>query len=244
MAEDDEILACICTFIIKPLKSWLRNRKILLYDLQIQAGICHFYKIVIRSCRSRGVPGRNGADELINDDDLFNAALVSCGTFGVVHAFVIQTEKLFTLEPQVRKFSFSQAKEALYSLDIASLDIDLDNPLELPWHFEFYLNPYQLEQKGGCIVRIMQKSPLTDMKLDEIKAGAATYTPTYYGQDLMVAMGNVVNQRLLDLVQLFGYDFIGASVRRFIFGIISQAGTILLMQPGDLKDGEAAAYPL
>jgi hypothetical protein len=76
-----------------------------------------------------------GASELINDDEVFNAAIVSCGTFGVIHGYLIQTEKLFTLEPQVRKSPFSQVKEALYTLDIASLGFDLDDPQELPWHF-------------------------------------------------------------------------------------------------------------
>jgi hypothetical protein len=96
------------------------------------------------------------------------------------------------------------------------------------------------------MVRLMQKSPLSETKLDEVKTSAATYTPTYYGQDLVLAMGDVVNDRLtrlLDLVQKLGYDFIGASIRRLVFGVISQLAALALMQPAGLKDGEAK-YPL
>ena len=36
-----------------------------------------------------------GADELINDDDLFSAALLGFGSFGIVHGYLIETERLF-----------------------------------------------------------------------------------------------------------------------------------------------------
>jgi hypothetical protein len=35
-----------------------------------------------------------GADRVWSDDDLFNAALVNFGTFGIIHGFLILTEPL------------------------------------------------------------------------------------------------------------------------------------------------------
>ena len=42
-----------------------------------------------------------GADRLITNDDMFNAALVSFGSFGVVHSYLLQTEKIFKLKVEV-----------------------------------------------------------------------------------------------------------------------------------------------
>lgn len=42
-----------------------------------------------------------GADRLINSDDMFNAALVSFGSFGVVHGYLLETEKIFKLKVEV-----------------------------------------------------------------------------------------------------------------------------------------------
>jgi hypothetical protein len=69
-----------------------------------------------------------GADcELVSNDDLFHAALVSVGTFGIVHAFLIEVEPLFKLRVQVRNFPFSQVADRLYRLDdITSMGFDLN----------------------------------------------------------------------------------------------------------------------
>jgi hypothetical protein len=145
-----------------------------------------------------------GADELISDDDMFNAALVSFGTFGVVHGYLIETEKLFRLESEVKRFPFSEASgkrycilctleqsnhkakltvlisgiAALSSLDIASLGFELDDPSELPWHFEAFVNPYGLDNKIGTSVRVMQKIPLSNEEIDKIKKTASLFDPS------------------------------------------------------------------
>jgi hypothetical protein len=43
-----------------------------------------------------------GANEVITSDELFYAALVSFGSFGVIHGYLIEMEKLFQLS---EKFS-------------------------------------------------------------------------------------------------------------------------------------------
>ncbi len=43
--------------------------------------------------------------ELIDDDALFNAALISFGCFGLIHGLLIETEPLFMLKHQVVKFN-------------------------------------------------------------------------------------------------------------------------------------------
>jgi FAD/FMN-containing dehydrogenase len=85
-----------------------------------------------------------GADELRSDDDLFNAALVSFGTFGIVHAYLIEVEPLFKLQVQVKSFPFSEAMDWLYKLDLKSLGFNLnDSTGELQWHVEAIINPMQ-----------------------------------------------------------------------------------------------------
>jgi FAD/FMN-containing dehydrogenase len=46
-----------------------------------------------------------GADRLISNDDMFNAALVSFGSFGVVHGYLLQTEKMFKLKVEVSEIT-------------------------------------------------------------------------------------------------------------------------------------------
>jgi hypothetical protein len=79
--------------------------------------------------------------ETIYDDDLFRAALVSLGSLGVVHAVVLEAEKLFGLRRRVIGFEFEDAKlwRAIETLD--TLPLHPDRP-ERPFHFEVVLSPY------------------------------------------------------------------------------------------------------
>lgn len=94
----------------------------------------------------------------LKDDDLFDAALVAFGSFGVIHGYLIETEPLYTLEAYSRRMDYSRAVHALETLDVSSLG--LPDGAALPFHFEIAFNPYRLgDGQKGAFVRFMYKRP-------------------------------------------------------------------------------------
>ena len=92
------------------------------------------------------------------DDDLFDASLVAFGSFGIIHAYLLETEPLYSLEAYSRRMDYSRAVHALETLDVSSLGLP-DGPA-LPFHFEIAFNPYRLGAgEGGAFVRFMYKRP-------------------------------------------------------------------------------------
>jgi hypothetical protein len=96
--------------------------------------------------------------ELKNDDALFQAALVSFGSFGLIHAVLFEAAPLFWLERHVKRMDYAAVRSVLHTLDISSLQ--LPGGAALPFHFEVVLNPYALQAgQGGAFVRILYKRP-------------------------------------------------------------------------------------
>lgn len=94
-----------------------------------------------------------GAKELINNDELFLAAVVSFGSFGFVHGVFIQADPLYKLKMTLERHDFSDTKEALGSLDVTKMGYDAD-----PYHIEMILNPYGVNVgQKGAFVQIMHK---------------------------------------------------------------------------------------
>ncbi|BDS11280.1 FAD-binding protein [Aureispira anguillae] len=101
-----------------------------------------------------------GDTKLVQDDDLFNAALVSFGSYGVVHGLLIETEPLYLLERFIKNCDFDEVKNAICTLDMTGLGLPKGD--ELPFHFEVAVNPYFLEAgKKGAFVRVLYKSEYT-----------------------------------------------------------------------------------
>lgn len=74
-------------------------------------------------------------------DDLFNAALVSFGGFGIVAALLIETEEKYLLETKTFRIDTDdKLKTAMSTMDLAPLQLNPVN--ELPWHFEVTFNPH------------------------------------------------------------------------------------------------------
>jgi len=98
------------------------------------------------------------AGNLIRDDDLFNATLVSFGSFGVIHAYLIEVEPLYSLEAYSRRMDYDDVKVALGTLDVETLKLPQGGVL--PFHFEIGLNPYKMGRgEKGAFVRFMYKHP-------------------------------------------------------------------------------------
>ena len=71
----------------------------------------------------------------IRDDDVFNAAVVSFGAFGVITAVAIETDPIYQLKfPQVKDISHDDLKHKLNNFNF-------DDPTGL-YHYEFVFDPY------------------------------------------------------------------------------------------------------
>ncbi|MEZ4943635.1 MAG: FAD-binding protein [Saprospiraceae bacterium] len=98
--------------------------------------------------------------ELIRDDALFNAALVSFGSFGFIHGVLLETEPLYLLESHRLRLPFDARMQQL----MGSLDFDravgLPQGTGRPFHFQVTLNPYDLDD--GVYVNVKYKLPYPD----------------------------------------------------------------------------------
>lgn len=103
-------------------------------------------------------PGLFGAD-LLRDDTLFDAALVSFGSFGIIEAVMIETEAVFLLEASRQRMPFDETlKHTLDTLDFSTLPTRHTG--ERPYHFEVVVNPY--DEEGKAYVTTMFKRPYRD----------------------------------------------------------------------------------
>jgi hypothetical protein len=177
-----------------------------------------------------------GADRIVNDDDIFYAALVGLGSFGLVHGYLIEPEPLFRLDVEVKQIPYHQALDALLTVDASSLGFDIAEDASgvatVPHHFEAYINPYRLDQASGCQVRVMQKLPLSD---DEQQL-AIKSEPNYRATDPLQLGTFSQYEALFTNIGILG----GNSITRFIYGIFAQVLIEMIMRIGGDEDG----YPL
>jgi hypothetical protein len=97
--------------------------------------------------------------ELLRNDALFEAALVSFGSFGIIHGLLIETEPVFLLEAYRRRIPLT---DALWRA-MSGLDFDISEfpyPGERPYHFQVVLDPHNVAD--GAYVTIMYKRPYRD----------------------------------------------------------------------------------
>ena len=77
--------------------------------------------------------------ELVRDDDIFNAAVVSFGTFGIIAAMAVETAPVYQLEfPPVVDISHDDLKAQL-------LEFGQADPPDL-YHYEFIFDPHGRDQ--------------------------------------------------------------------------------------------------
>ncbi|MBN1608457.1 MAG: hypothetical protein JW940_17630, partial [Polyangiaceae bacterium] len=90
------------------------------------------------------------------DDDLFNAALVSFGAFGLIHAVFLEVEPLYLLALCNRQLDVDDVWQATLGHDISQLDLPATT--DAPYHIEFVMNPYR-RSKGerGAFVRVLYR---------------------------------------------------------------------------------------
>ncbi|MET0596069.1 MAG: FAD-binding protein [Polyangiaceae bacterium] len=122
---------------------------------------------------------------LRRNDDLFDAALVSIGSFGLVHAYLLEVEPIYTLETYLRRFDFQDIRHTLGTLDVTPLNLPRGSAL--PFHFEITLNPYRTGPgERGAYVRFMYKDPGSSPS--PAPAGSDGHRP---GDDLLGVIGTL-----------------------------------------------------
>ncbi len=135
---------------------------------------------------------------VIQDDALFEAALVSFGSFGFIHGVMIETEPVFLLEEhRIGNLPYDDTlKKAMNTLDFSGLNLPGSGPDKDLYHFEVLFNPHKFEknnpEKGGFI-KFMYKKPF-DPDYEKFKKN-----PEFtYGDDLLGFI-----QTMLDLLKPF-----------------------------------------
>lgn len=98
--------------------------------------------------------------ELIRDDTLFDAALVSFGSFGIIHGVMIEARELFLLDAYRSYRNFNPAlRSAMTALDFSRLT--LPKPASKLYHFQVTFNPNADNPRGKPSVLMMFERPWT-----------------------------------------------------------------------------------
>jgi len=106
-----------------------------------------------------------GNARLVNDDDLFHSALVSFGSFGVIHGMVLEAAPVFKLYYRAEMYDYETVKPVMRSLNVSSLK-ELDDVSDSPFHIDFVLNPFRLNQ-DGVLIRVQEKVLLTSAEFEQ-----------------------------------------------------------------------------
>jgi hypothetical protein len=97
--------------------------------------------------------------KLVADDELFNAALVSFGSFGFIHGGMIETTDIYLLECYRKKIPIDDSfRHIMETLDFSNANF-IPNGNERPFHFQAVIDQYNVE--GGAYATIMYRRPFT-----------------------------------------------------------------------------------
>ncbi len=99
--------------------------------------------------------------EVIFDDDLFNAALVSFGSFGIIHGVLLEVEDKFLLKQNLKRIPFDDAlDQAVTQGNFNAIQHHMDFPVNSLYHFELAINPHDFAFNNvskGTYLRVMSK---------------------------------------------------------------------------------------
>jgi len=134
-----------------------------------------------------------GAD-LVQDDALFNAALVSFGSFGFIHGVMIETEPQFLLtEFREGAIAYNATlKNAMKTLDFSGLNLPGTGMHGVMYHFEVLFNIHELEPNNpakGAFVKYMFKKPFETSHIPLQRNNNFTY-----GDDLLGIISTVLDK--------------------------------------------------
>lgn len=103
-----------------------------------------------------------GAD-FIQNDTLFDAALVSFGSFGIIHGIMIETRELFALTAIRFRHPYDDTlKSAIAEFDPTLIPLPAEAHAvakDKPYHFEIFFNPNEGTPPDEAIVLLMYEVP-------------------------------------------------------------------------------------
>jgi len=106
--------------------------------------------------------------ELVRDDDIFNSAVVSFGSFGFIHGIMLETEPIYLLaEQRADQFTWDDDLiNSIQTLDFSAIQLKLPYPPDGPekqlYHFEVIVNPHHFAKDNklkGVYLKTMYKMP-------------------------------------------------------------------------------------
>ena len=107
---------------------------------------------------SDGFAARLGAVP-VRDDALFDAALVSFGSFGMVLGVMLETDEAFLLQSFRRRAPFDAGlRRAISTLDFSG--VALPGGARRPYHIQVVVNPFDLDR--GVFLTTMYRLPFRD----------------------------------------------------------------------------------
>jgi hypothetical protein len=158
---------------------------ILGFHLISQQGQSHWIERASRPVMSQSFCDILHAD-LLRDDRLFNAALVSFGSFGVIHAVVLKAEPLYLLEQHLVPRPYDTVLSAMLDIEnnapkLALNDINGHVSKNLPFHFEVMLNPFAFDISAGAFKeKPGQSASYVRYMLKHFPPDLNRYSPTHH----------------------------------------------------------------
>jgi len=132
--------------------------------------------------------------DLIRDDAMFDAAIVSFGSFGFIHGIMIETEPQFLLT-EFREGPMAYAntlKNAMQTLDFSGLNLPGTGQHGDMYHFEVLFNIHEFEPNNpakGAFVKYMFKKPFQLPHIPLQRNNDFTY-----GDDLLGIISTVLDK--------------------------------------------------
>jgi D-arabinono-1,4-lactone oxidase len=95
---------------------------------------------------------------LINDDDLFDAALVSMGCFGFIHGVMVEVEDWFYLRNYTQSIDKNLSNRLASTLEFNDAAYPIQtHGSQRPYHFKLLVNPYK--RNDNPVAEILYKLP-------------------------------------------------------------------------------------
>jgi hypothetical protein len=147
--------------------------------------------------------------EIFRDDELFNAAVVSFGSFGFIHGVLLETEPIYLLEKYTSaNIPYNdKLKQAINEWKFEALNEFLPFPPESPdrslYHFEVLVNPHRFaidDADKGLFLKVMYKTPYrADYTKPVVPGGNFQYGDELLGlvQSILDNIGKKLTQKLV-----------------------------------------------
>jgi hypothetical protein len=172
--------------------------------------------------------------ELVRDEQLFEAALVSLGALGIVHAVLLRTTGRYLLNSWLKPIPTSSIERAINTLDF--IGVPLPMPDRRPYFFQAVIDPAEPDT-AHCTVRYKVPCPQAYVRDGSLKSGyeAGNDLPGVIAKLLDVAPG--LRQAIVSLL-------IKSELRPFAkkSGLPGETYSFTASRPGSA--GAALAVPL